>query len=179
MVSVEPIIIEVAKDTKESAPSASNISLARAREPLPDMGRSIAKFISDGESPSLRVTGSSTFAKISIAPDARKTPIAAKRPMSAGVMDITALNPFFVPSINVLNTFIFFAAPHTITQNANIGIAHTDMKFIVYPLLPKNFAKSIPLAAVTTDTIHIGKIIAPGLVLPAAVRIAMRVEGIS
>ena len=70
---MEPIITEITLPMKESAPYFPNKSVAMAREPDPDTGRSKAKGRASFGNRIVFATGESSFAIKSIAPEALKT----------------------------------------------------------------------------------------------------------
>ena len=86
VVSVEPIIVEEIKPTKESTPKFFIISVATAIEALPEIGLNKAKGkISEGIFNKFN-NGNTKFEKASIIPDALKTLIARNKPKSVGKM---------------------------------------------------------------------------------------------
>ena len=136
MVSVEPIITETAFDTKLSTPSAENISLARAKEPLPDTGRSRAKLSNSDGMLRRFVTGDNSRDIRSIVPEALNTPMAAISPIRGVAMENTAENPSFAPVVNVSKILIRFINPEHMIIHTSKGMAYTDMVFITfYPSL--------------------------------------------
>ncbi len=131
MVSVDPIITDAAFDTKQSGPSTAKISLARANVPLPDTGRSSAKFTNWEGTPRRLVNGDIRDAIRSIVPDARSTPIAAISPISGVAIENTAENPSFAPVVKVSNIFIFARMPAHIIMHTSTGMAYMDIMFTI------------------------------------------------
>ena len=129
MVSVEPIITDAAFETKLSGPWVLNISLARARLPLPDTGRRSAKLIRSEGMPRRLVIGDTSFASMSINPDARNTPIAAISPTRGVAMENTAPKPSFAPFVKVSNMLIFARMPAHIIMHTRMGMMYVDMEF--------------------------------------------------
>ncbi len=91
---------DTTREQNESIPFVTKISLAMAREPLPETGRRRENVSSSSGMPRRDVSGERAAQRISSAPDARKTLIAANRPMSGGKMETTVFSPSFAPVTN-------------------------------------------------------------------------------
>lgn len=134
MVSVEPIITDAAFDTKLSTPSEANISLARAKDPLPDTGRSRAKLTRSAGMPTRFVMGDIRLDKSSITPDALNTPMAAISPRRGAAMENTAVNPSLAPVVKVSKILILLFIPEHMIIHTSSGTAYTDTILIAFCL---------------------------------------------
>ena len=94
---MEPIITDAHLPTNESGPYVLKISDAIARDPLPDMGRKMAKGKSSGGKCKAEHMGKRLLVKKSTNPDALKTLTAIKSEKRVGKIPATDFVPKTTP----------------------------------------------------------------------------------